>query len=178
MTAFAATKALVLGIFPNARGFGWVVFESPFNLVASGSFIAVKQKNQACLDKIDALCGKYSPETVVLEAFDKECSKRVERIERLCRSIVSLVGDRGHELTIFKRGDVQAAFADVGARTRHEIACATARQVPAMAHRLPKPRKPWECEKRQLAVFNAAALVLTHYRYGATALLEELRNAA
>jgi hypothetical protein len=43
---------------------------------------------------------------------------------------------------------------------------------------LPDRRKIWDGEDRRLSVFSAAAVVLTHYQNGATAFLNDLRNAA
>jgi hypothetical protein len=178
MIVVGSGRSIVLGIFPTARGFGWAAFESPISVLESGTFVALGRKNVACLEKVDALCRKFAPETVVLEAFDRPHAFRAGRIVDLGKAISSLVAGRGHELTTVARSDVQAAFAPDGARTRDEIAGAIAWQVPGLAHRLPTPRKAWESEKRVMAMFNAAALVLTHYRDGAAALLDDLRSAA
>jgi hypothetical protein len=51
----------------------------------------------------------------------------------------------------------------VGARSRQEIAEAVARSF----DRLPRPRRPWEGPHRRLAIFDAAAVVLTHYQLDA-----------
>lgn len=172
------TPFLVLGVYPTSRGFGWACFDGPFTLFESGLYTVHKDKNAACLKKVEALLERLAPETLVLEAFDKGSSLRSTRIRRLSLSIVSLAADRGLDLAVFKKTDVQAAFAGVGARTRHEIALAITRHLPALAHRAPKDRKNGDSEDKRLAIFNAAALVLTHYHYGAAALLNDMRNAA
>lgn len=169
---------LVLAVYPTARGFGWACFDGPFTLFESGLYTVHKDKNAACLRKVERLLGRLKPETLVLEAFDKQSSLRSTRIRRLSLAIVSLAADRGHEVAVFKKTEVQAAFAGVGARTRHEIALAIGRHLPALAHRLPKDRKNGDSEDKRLAIFNAAALALAHYHYGAAALLDDLRNAA
>ena len=50
--------------------------------------------------------------------------------------------------------------------------------MPTLRTHLPDKRKHWNGEDKRLSVFAAAALVLTYYRNGATALLNDLRNAA
>lgn len=172
------TPFLVLAVYPTARGFGWACFDGPLTLFESGLYTVHKDKNAACLKKVEALLERLKPETLVLEAFDKGSSLRSTRIRRLSLSVVSLAADRGHELAVFKKTDVQAAFAGVGARTRHEIAQAIVRHLPGLAHRMPKDRRNGDSEDKRLAIFNAAALVLTHYHYGAAALLNDMRNAA
>jgi hypothetical protein len=171
-------RPLVLGLHPTARGLGWVVFENPFKLHSYGFHHAMRDKSASCLRKVTWLLAKLEPEVVVLEAFDKDSMLRSERIRRLCVEIVALAAERDADIAVHKRTEVEACFAPVKARTRQEIAEAVARTVPALSHRLPAKRKIWESEGRPLAIFSAAAVVLTHYHNGATALLDEKRNAA
>ena len=110
----------------------------------------------------------------VLEAFERPNAKRADRLVRLCRAISALAADRGAEVAIYSRVDIAACFLDIGARTRDEIARAVVRHVDVFRHRLPKRRKPWQAEDARMALFSAAALVLTHYRLGASSLFDTL----
>jgi hypothetical protein len=83
----------------------------------------------------------------------------------------------GAEVDCLKRSDVQKTFEFVGAKTRDEVAEAVAAHVPTLRAHLPNRRKQWNGEDKRLSVFAAAALVLAHYHNGATALLDEKRNA-
>ena len=177
MTETSPGRSLVLAIHFSSRGFGWAVFESPLSHVAAGVYTPTRYKDDRCIKRIDRLLGRYQPQAVILEAFD-EGSLRRSRIRDLGRRVVSLVEGHAHDLAILTREDVQAAFADVGARTREEIAEAVHRSVPALRYRLPKRRTPGDSERKSLPMFSAAALALTHYHNGATALLNDLRNAA
>jgi len=95
----------------------------------------------------------------------------------LQKAIIASALNRGIEVVHFARADVQHCFSEVGARTRLEIAAAVARQIPALAHRLPRRRGAWLPEDRWMALFSAAALVLTHYRLGAAQIFEDLSAA-
>lgn len=178
MSAPVLGRFLTLGVFPTSRGLGWACFDGPFSLFESGLFTSTRDKNAACLGKLESLLARLSPETLVLEAFDEKSSVRSPRIRRLCLAMVSTAAERGHDLAVFKKADVQAAFAGVGARTREEIAHAIARHLPGLVHRLPKSRKNGDSEDKRLSIFNAAALVLTHYHFGSLGLLDGLREAA
>ena len=178
MTPPAKKASMTVSIFPTARGMGWVAFNGPFSVVGSGLFTVLHNKNGACLNEANRIMARFEPATVVLEASDPLRSKRAERIGRLCESIAALAKDRGHEIAIFTRADVRAAFASVRAFTRDEIAAAVAASVPAIAHRLPAKRKVGDSEDKRLAIFNAAALVLTHIHFGSLGLLEDLKLAA
>jgi hypothetical protein len=90
---------------------------------------------------------------------------------------VNLAAERGVEVEVYKRGDVQNAFRVVEARSREEIARAVARTVPGLAKYLPQKRKDWIGEDRRLSVFCAAALVLTHYHFDAMQFFDDLKQA-
>jgi hypothetical protein len=89
--------------------------------------------------------------------------------------VVSLAAERGCEVEGFRRGDIEATFAGL-ARTRHEIAITVARQIPALEQHLPKKRSAWDSEDKRLAIFCAAAVVLTYFHAGATRLFDDLKR--
>ena len=165
---------ITLAIYPDRKGFGWVAFTGPFAVFDWGLACARRNKSAVCLAKIEALLERLSPETLVLEAFERPNAKRADRLVRLCRAISALAADRGAEVAIYSRVDIAACFLDIGARTRDEIARAVVRHVDVFRHRLPKRRKPWQAEDARMALFSAAALVLTHYRLGASSLFDTL----
>ena len=165
---------ITLAIHPDRRGFGWVAFTGPFAVFDWGRPCAKRDKNAVCLAKIEGLLERLAPETVVLEAYERPHSARPARTTRLCRAIAALAADRGLDVAVYTRADVTACFLDVGARTRDEIAQAVVRHVDVFRHRLPVRRKPWQAEDPRMALFSAAALVLTHYRLGASTLFDEL----
>lgn len=178
MTTAAPERSLVLAVHPTSRGFGWALFESPFKLLAFAVYTGPADKNRGCLAKLSRLLDRYHPSTLVLEAFDKGSAIRSERIRELCTDMIALAADQGLELAVYKRSEIEQAFSEVGARSRQEIAEAVARELPAMQAHLPEPRRIWDSEDKRMAVFAACALALTYYRNGATALLDDLRDAA
>jgi len=169
---------LTFAVHATDRGFGYVAFEGPFTPYDWGNVFAKGDKNAVCLRKIEDLIERFAPETLLLEAFGKGTSLRSERIARLYRAIISLAATRSVNVVVYTRSDIRTAFRTVGAVTRQEIADAVARHVDAFGHQLPKPRKPWQSEDRRMALFNAGALVLTHYRFGAAGLFDDLSQSA
>ena len=174
MTRREPRAGCTLAVHPNNRGLGWIAFEGPFSPYDWGTICPKRNLNIKCLRSVEALIVRFVPDTLVLEAFERRDSARKDRIARLCRSIQSLASDRGVEVAIYTRGDVRACFAAVGAQSRYEIAEAVGRHVEALREWLPKRRRPWETEHRRIAVFSAAALVLTHYQLGAGRLYDDL----
>jgi len=166
MTAVCLESGRVMGFHPTARGFGWVVFEGPFRPIDWGLVSARKDKNATCLKRLDGMLHRFAPEVLVLEAYDRQSSRRARRIARLGASVRRAADLRGVEIVVYQRAQVREAFAETGAKTRREIAEAVARHLDAFRHRLPPPRKPWDSEDAREALFAAAAVVLTHHRMG------------
>ena len=59
------------------------------------------------------------------------------------------------------RPSIQQAFAEIGVKTKYEIAGAIASRFPELSSRLPHQRKPWESEDERMSIFSAAAMALT-----------------
>lgn len=177
MTTSQKPFALTLAVYPTTSDFAWVAFENPF-LPYDWRVVKTRdRKNERALQIVEKLIRRLNPESLVLEAFESHLSKRSGRIARLCRAIVNLAYARGIEVAVYTRADIQACFAAVGARTRDEVAAAVARHVDAFSYRLPRKRRSWDREQRDMALFSAAALVLTHYHLSAARLLDDLRAA-
>ena len=168
-----AKLPLVFALHATSRGFGYVAFEGPFTPFTWGTVAAKGDKNAVCLRRLERLLERLAPASLLLEE-PASVANRSQRITRLYRAIVALCAARNIEVTTYRLGDIKACFASVGACTRQEIAEAVARQIPALDHDLPSPRKPWQSAARRMAPFCAAALVLTHYQIGANRLFDAL----
>lgn len=168
-----------MGIHPTANGFGWVICEGPFKLVEHGRYTAIrKNRRAAAMREFERLLARFRPAELVLEAFESDRRGRAKQARLLGLDMISVAVERGLTVEPYSREAIRAVFAPTGVKLRDEIAEAVARNFPGLAHRLPKKRQAWEAEDKRLAIFNAAAAVLTHFHNGATALLDELRNAA
>lgn len=168
-------RALTLAVHPNSRGMGWVAFEGPFSPYDWGILgTRGRDKNARCLLKIETLIHRLTPETLVLEAFERRDSIRRDRIASLGRAIVALAISHGVDVAIYTFNDVRTCFANVGARTRQEIAEAIGRQFALFHHMLPRKRRPWQAEGWRMSTFSATALVLAHYQRSTLAFLANL----
>jgi len=59
---------------------------------------------------------------------------------------------------------VRRQFSYLGSVTKHSIALAIAKRIPAFERFLPRPRKPWQSEDARMGIFDAAALALTFFK--------------
>ena len=154
--------ALVLGLHPTSRGFGWVVFAGPDAPVDWGAAEMSGDKNARILVRIDVLLKTYRPRILVLESPAKGPTKgRSSRVKRLFNAIVKRA--KAIELHVYTRAQIQQTFVASGAVTREDIAAAVANRVDALRNRWKGPRKIWVGEQHEMGLFCAVACVLTYY---------------
>lgn len=160
----ARYRSLTLALHPNTRGASWIAFEAPLAPYDWGTIgTRGPNKNARILAGLEKILTRLSVETIVIEAFGKENSQRSSRMSSLGQAILALAAVHGAEVAVYSFRDVRACYAHVGARSRHDIAEAIARQLDAISHLVPKRRKPWHGERARMSLFSAAALANTHY---------------
>ena len=160
----AHRSELVLSIRPFSRGLAYVFAEGPLSPIDWGSKEITGANWQArCLAATRALMDHLKPDAVILAKEEDGQRGSAGRARRLLSLIANHASGQSVQVCRYSRADIRACFADVGAVTRHEIAEAIASQIPAFAHRLPPPRRNWDNESPRLYLFDAAALVMTHY---------------
>jgi hypothetical protein len=157
----AGYKGLVLAVHPTTRGFGWVLFESPLAPVDWGIASSKRASNARLAARFERLLKRYDPSVLVLEEF--EGGVRVDRIQRLCRSMIHLAACKGMDTPVYRRNAIRTVFASVGASTRYEIAQVIAQHLEAFSHKMPRRRRVWENPDPRQSLFDAAALALTYF---------------
>jgi hypothetical protein len=155
--------ALVLGVHPTSRGFGWALFESPLSPVDWGLASSKRGRNARLLARFERLLNRVQQDTVVLESYGEHESRRPERARLLCRGILHMASTKGMETAVYSRTAINSCFANVGASTRHEIAQAIASHIAVFGHLMPRKRSPGDSGDARQALFDAAALAITHF---------------
>lgn len=163
---YAAQDELVLAIFPTSKGLAYTFFEAPLSPIDWGvKRIRGHDKNAQSLAIVGRLCNALRPDTIVIEDCVLSRSRRHPRVRRLYSLIATFAHTENIALSCYSRTTVKQTFSEDGAMTRDEIAQVVASNIPAFAHRLPRRRKLWKAEDRRLALFDAAALALTHFAF-------------
>src|SRR5690348_7737170 len=122
----------VVGVHPTSRGFGWIVFESPLAPVDWGMASAKTGRNARLMARFERILERYHQAVLVLEEFEGSHTKRVTRIQHLCRSMLHLAACKGIDTPVYGRDVIRTCFASVGAVTRYEIAQAIAQHLPML----------------------------------------------
>jgi hypothetical protein len=88
-------------------------------------------------------------------------------IQRLTRRLARRSSIR---VAFISERKLQACFRAQGANTKYKVASLISREYPELAWRLPRKRKPWETEYRNMSIFDAAALGMTYLTSGIDAV--------
>lgn len=153
----------VLGVHPLPRGFGWALFEGPDALYDWATASVPRGDNVRATDRVCALLSKYEPRVLAVEEFEDAAARRCPRVRDLYRMIVICAEDHGIRVHRYSRREIAQALSVHGAFTREVIANAVASRVKALGPLVPRRRKLWESEHPRMAVFSAAACVMTYY---------------
>lgn len=157
----------VLAVYPMIRGFAYVLFNGPSSPIDWGvQYIAVShaKRNAVALSRIEKILDQYQPEVIVTEDYTVRGSRRSPRIRCLYRALAHVAQTKAIDVCRISKADIQECFASVGAKTKHEVAQAIARQFPEFAHRLPKKRQAWDSQQTGMGLFTAAALGVVFYQ--------------
>lgn len=164
MTGRRLHDETVLTIVPTHKGLAYTFFEAPLSPIDWGlKHVRDKDKNARSLEIVGQLCRSLRPDTLVIEDCPPGHCRRSPRIRRLFALIVTYAATENLTLARYTRHTIRTTFSEAGAITRYEIAQAIASYVPALTHRMPRIRKLWQSEDIRFALFDAAALALTHY---------------
>jgi hypothetical protein len=154
---------VTMAIAPTSRGFGYVVFEDRDLLMDWGVKEARNNKTHDCLLKLRVLMHMLQPALLVVEDTTHRGSRRSVRISKLIDAVIELAKDKSIAVSRCSRDEVLSVFGRAGAKSKDDIAGTVAKALPELAPRLPRRRRIWESEHYSMALFDAAALALTHF---------------
>ena len=152
---------LFLAIAPSSRGFGYALFLGPKKLLDWGVKEIRADKNARCVTQAAVLIGRMRPSVFIVEDWLHAGCRRSGRVKALLEELAGLATANGLTVCTYSRRQVRGTFAAAG-KTKDAIAAAVADSVPALLPWLPRKRRIWESEQHSMAMFEAAALALTH----------------
>lgn len=155
---------LVLSLYPNSRGFGYVLFEGPLSPFDWGvKELRGPAKNRRILRFLEALIDRYRPSVLVIEDCTDEAYQRIGRIIDLYESCDALAKRKSIQVVRIPMSDVREYFRYWNALTKYQIALRIAKIIPAFSYQIPAERKPWGSESASQGLYDAAAVGLAFF---------------
>jgi hypothetical protein len=154
----------ILALHVTSRGFAYCIFEGPGSLADWGiKHVTSEGKNRNCLAAIEHLVARFDPHAIVFEDTDEVGGRRSARVKHLLRMTSKLADRVSVDTYCYPWQVVFEVFRDGKPDTRHDLATMIAVILPAIKKRLPPKRKAWLPMDPRQALFDAAALGITHY---------------
>ena len=162
---------LVLSLYPNSRGFGYVLFEGPLSPFDWGvKEIRGAAKNRRILKFLESLLDRYQPLVLVLEDWTDEAFQRIDRIVELYEAITDLAKRKMVTVVRYPMRKIREYFAYRNALTKYQIALHIAKIIPAFSYQVPPKPTIWRSEDARQGLYDAAAVGLTYFGQRATGI--------
>lgn len=157
------SKNIVFSIYPNANGFGYVYLENARKLLDFGTTRVNPINNIVMLGRIKKLFNYFKPTVVIALDPDGKTSRTGRRVKELLRKIVAYCEQSHIPITKISRDQIKDVFGQFGASTKYEISQLLITEFKELELKLPKKRKVWTSEDRNMAIFDALSLGQTWF---------------
>lgn len=156
-----AQKQVVVAIAPTSRGFGFAIFATPLRVLDWGVKEVRWDKNRRSRVRIERMLKDVRPTAVIIENWAHVSCRRSARVRDLLTEVVVLAHKRGATAHTYSRRQVRQLFGEAG-KSKDAVAAVLVARLPALKPWLPPKRRIWESEHYSMAIFEAAALAVTH----------------
>jgi len=168
MREIQSTRLLALYLRPQR--FGFAVFKGPKQLLDWGGSTYASENNVEPVlvcKRISSLLTIYAPSVIVVRKLTKRERQRYGDIQPIVGVVRKLAEKHSSELVLVGREEVRSAFQRFGKTTKYNVAAQIAIFFPELTWKLPPPRKLWQKEHHNMAIFDAASLGIAYFsRFG------------
>lgn len=156
------SSSKVLALYPNPRGIGYALFNSPKELVDFGIGYIRPTCNTKAMKRVKKYLEYYMPDIVIVRDV-KGSADRFKRTQKLIANICN--ESRAQELQVhsYSREQIKEVFSQFNCSTKYEVATTIANWFPELKSFTAPKRKPWEAEHHYTGVFDAISIAIVHY---------------
>ena len=154
---------LVLALYPNSTGIGYVICENPKELIRYGVARIKTFSNNEHLKRLTQFVKEYNPSIIILRDY-RDTDKRIgKRTIKVIDTLGKQARSKGIPVFKYAREDIKQSFIQFGSNTKYGISKTISAWYPELEMRMPVYRKNNTSEHYQMGVFDAFALMLTHF---------------
>jgi Holliday junction resolvasome RuvABC endonuclease subunit len=156
------TPSVILSLYPNSRGMGYVCVEWPQKLLDSGVATVRPISNSKLLQRVEKFIEFFRPTILVVRDCEPAATRSAIRAQSLIESIAISAEKANVPVYRYSRKQIREVFEQFGVTTKYQIAQKILEWFPELKWRSPKLRKPWMDEDYNMGVFDALALAIAH----------------
>lgn len=154
---------LVVTLYPNAFGMGYVISETPKELINYGIAKIRPLTKDKYIKRLLVFIQRYKPTLILLRGYsdsDNRISKRVIKVIDAFEKEAEKL-----ELPIFKysRDNIKEVFGQFDGNSKYTISKTITSWYPELKRYMPDIRKYPNAEHYRMGIFDAFALMLTHH---------------
>jgi len=152
-------RSRTLSLDVRSNRIGYAVFEHETLLEAG-----ITRFTTSCVatPRLIFLMRRFHPRVVVLRKISKTSSRNCLTARTILRAAERIAKRFSLRVAFVSEQQIRTRFAKESATTKYQIASLLIRIFSALAWRLPPPRKAWEGEHRNMAIFDAVALGMAY----------------
>lgn len=154
---------LTLILYPNTNGIGFVICESEKEIIDFGLKPINRRTQKEYVNNAKWLIEYATPDIIILLDYKGAKDKISKRQEAVINEITEHAKGHGIAIRHYSRRQIKEVFSDFSVTTKHDIAMTLIRWYPQLANREPHKRLAYMSEHYQMGVFDAFALMITHY---------------
>lgn len=156
------TDNVIVAIYPNHRGLGYVVCEHPNDIINYGIGKCHLLSPTNYLKRLTKFIKHYRPDVIVLKDYDQNSNTIGKRVKRVIESLETEALKRDLKVYRYRRSDISKVFSAFGESNKHGISRTLARWYPDLKRLLAPLRTFTMPEDYHMGVFDAFALMYTH----------------
>lgn len=153
-------KPVILSLYPNMRGLGYVCLEYPKTLIDYGIATVRPIDNDRVFDRVRQCIDFFNPAIVILR--DCGVAPKNKRTRLLLDLIATYAAEKEIPVHKYTRKQIRDVFEQFGATSKYQIAHVLVKEFDELASIAPKLREDWMEEEYSMGVFDALSLVTTH----------------
>ena len=157
------TSPMHITLYPNAFGMGYVISESPKELINYGIARITPLRKDIYVKRLLKYIQHYKPCLIVLRGYTGRETRTSKRVMKVIDAFVKEAEKLELPVHRYTRNDIKEVFKQFGNSTKYGISKTICSWYPELKHRMPNMRKNTQAEHYQMGVFDAFALMLTHH---------------
>lgn len=154
---------ITLALYPNVFGIGYVICDSPQNILDFGLKKVRPLTMKKYIEKIKWLYEFSKPDVVILRDYKSDDYNVSSRTQRVLGELQELAETMNLNVFSYSRVQIKEVFSTFEASSKYEIAKQLTVWYPQLRSRMPTYRKSYMAESYHMGVFDAFALATVHF---------------
>ena len=154
-------QELTLVLYPSIQGMGYVICESPKDLVDYGIAKVRPLISDKYVKRLLRFVKNYRPSLIIVRGYELGDNRISKRVKKIIDSFIIEANKHNLPVRRYSRTQIKEVFKQFGANTKYGISKTISSWYPELKPKMPSIRKITQPEHYQMMLFDVFALMLT-----------------